>query len=355
LYESTGTSNLREAERYLAHRLEEIREIQVYGARPRVTFEVAAERYVEEYKHLRSMPTIVMELRRVMPYIGHLYVAEIYDDTLAKFKTDAKRRGLAAGSINKTLAYVIRVLNLCARKWRTNGRTWLAECPLIEKVTGPEKLPYPLAWDEQHRLLDELPMHLRNMVLFDVNTGLRASALVQLRWSWEVEVPEIGDSVFVCPGWLNGKNQDREYLLVLNQPARSVLEEERGRHPEFVFTYNGEPARGFYNSAWKRAWARAGLPTDNRYRKGVHNLRHTFGHRLRAAGVSFEDRQDLLWHTSGRVTTHYSAPDIQRLIDAVSSISNENRATILRVVTKTGAKVGQKVGQNVTVLGGAAK
>ena len=31
----------------------------------------------------------------------------------------------------------------------------------------------------------------------------------------------------------------------------------------------------------------------------VHDLKHTFGRRLRAAGVSFEDRQDLLGHRSG--------------------------------------------------------
>jgi integrase len=209
-----------------------------------------------------------------------------------------------------------------------------------------------LEWDEQHQLLNELPDHLKNMVLFDVNTGPRESALVQLRWEWEVPVPELEDSVFDCPGWLNGKNQDKEYLLVLNSTARLALEEERGKHPDAVFTYKGNPIGGMYNSAWKRAWQKAGLPTSDRYRKGVHNLRHTFGHRLRAAGVSFEDRQDLLWHTSGRVTTHYSAPDIQRLIEAVNSIGNENRATILRVVSKTGANVGQNAGQKVAVIGG---
>ncbi len=32
----------------------------------------------------------------------------------------------------------------------------------------------------------------------------------------------------------------------------------------------------------------------------VHDLKHTFGQRLRAAGVSFEDRRDLLEHRSGR-------------------------------------------------------
>jgi len=31
----------------------------------------------------------------------------------------------------------------------------------------------------------------------------------------------------------------------------------------------------------------------------VHHMKHTFGRRLRAAGVSFEDRQDLLGHKNG--------------------------------------------------------
>jgi hypothetical protein len=52
----------------------------------------------------------------------------------------------------------------------------------------------------------------------------------------------------------------------------------------------------------------------------VHDLKHTFGRRLRAAGVSFEDRQDLLAHRSGRITTHYSAVELANLIDAANKV-----------------------------------
>ncbi len=48
----------------------------------------------------------------------------------------------------------------------------------------------------------------------------------------------------------------------------------------------------------------------------VHDLKHTFGRRLRAAGVSFEDRQDLLGHKSSRITTHYSEAELANLIAA---------------------------------------
>jgi hypothetical protein len=40
---------------------------------------------------------------------------------------------------------------------------------------------------------------LKTMALFKVNTGLREQEVVNLRWAWEVLVPELGVSVFVIP------------------------------------------------------------------------------------------------------------------------------------------------------------
>jgi hypothetical protein len=53
----------------------------------------------------------------------------------------------------------------------------------------------------------------------------------------------------------------------------------------------------------------------------VHDLKRTFGCRLPAAGVSFGDRQDLLGHRSGRITTHYSQAELARLIEAAEKVS----------------------------------
>jgi len=117
-----------------------------------------------------------------------------------------------------------------------------------------------------------------------------------------------------------------ERIVVLNRIARSVVESQRGKHREYVFTYNGERIARINNHSWRKARNRVGLPLVR-----VHDLRHTFGHRLRAAGVSFEDRQDLLGHRSGRITTHYSAPDLSRRLHAVDSICEQKRATVLRL------------------------
>ncbi len=121
----------------------------------------------------------------------------------------------------------------------------------------------------------------------------------------------------------------QERVVLLNRIARSVVEGEREKDSQRVFTYHGKPFARVRNHAWSRARARAGLEQVR-----FHDLRHTFEHRLRAAGVSYEDRQDLLGHKSERMTTHYSAPDLARLIEAANKVSVHRPATILRVARK---------------------
>ncbi|WP_423064316.1 tyrosine-type recombinase/integrase [Candidiatus Paracoxiella cheracis] len=75
-------------------------------------------------------------------------------------------------------------------------------------------------------------------------------------------------------------------------------------------------------TGWQAARVRAGL-SDVR----VHDLRHTFGRCLRAMGVSYEDRQDLLGHKSGRMTTHYSSAEIRNLIESANLICQRRVST----------------------------
>jgi integrase len=106
-----------------------------------------------------------------------------------------------------------------------------------------------------------------------------------------------------------------ERLVVLNKVAKSVVESARGQNLKHVFAYCGRRLTKMNNSGWQHARTRAGLSQVR-----VHDLKHTFGRRLRAAGVSFEDRQDLLGHRSGRITSHYSAAELTSLIEAANKV-----------------------------------
>jgi integrase len=208
---------------------------------------------------------------------------------------------------------------LAAYDWRDpTGLTWLEAAPKIRFLPESDRRkPYPMSWEEQGRLLRELPPHLQRMALFKVNTGCREAEVCSLHWDWEIMVPELHTSVFLIPS-AQVKNRE-ERLVVLNRIARSVIDEQRGQHSKFVFTYKGCAVQRMNGNAWRKARKRAGLPEVR-----VHDLKHTFGRRLRAAGVSFEDRQDLLGHKSGRITTHYSAAELRNLIEAANRVSEEN-------------------------------
>ncbi len=151
------------------------------------------------------------------------------------------------------------------------------------------------------------------MALFAVNTGCRDGEICNLQWEWEQQVPELDTSVFTVPGNVVKNGDDR--LVVLNNVALSVVNDLRGKHDTHVFTFRKKPIGHMTKNGWRRAREKVGL-TQVR----VHDLKHTFGRRLRAAGVSFEDRQDLLGHRSGRMTTHYSAAELTRLIDAANTV-----------------------------------
>ena len=135
-------------------------------------------------------------------------------------------------------------------------------------------------------------------------------------------------SVFIIPGEKVKNRDDR--LVVLNHVARAVIEEVRGQHPINVFTYRGKSIHRMLNSAWKKARKRAGL-----LQVRVHDLKHTFGRRLRATSVSFEDRQDLLGHKNGRITTHYSAAELSNLITAANKACEEQSNSSLVVLRGT--------------------
>jgi len=55
-------------------------------------------------------------------------------------------------------------------------------------------------------------------------------------------------------------------------------------------------------------------------RRCKSTLKHTFGRRLRAAGVPVETRKVLLGHRNGDITTHYSAPELEELLEAVNRV-----------------------------------
>ncbi|MFB4400664.1 tyrosine-type recombinase/integrase [Pseudomonas inefficax] len=363
LYESTGVSDRAEAEKYLIHRLEQIRQRKVYGVRQVRTFREAATRYLLEHKDQPSIKLTALCLQQLDPYLGDLPLTHIDDQALAPFIRDRQtdedlpngkvRKAVSNRTVNIAIERVIRVLSLACRKWRDEERRpWLDSIPLLAKLEEKRssRKPYPMSWDEQSILFGELPDHLQRMALFKVNTGCREQEVCKLRWDWEISVPELGTSVFLIPADFGGrhensgvKNRD-ERLVVLNSVAKSIIDGQRGISREWVFPYNGTGMHRMNDSAWKKARVRAAKLWQEQHLRPahpgfasirVHDLKHTFGRRLKAAGVTEEDRKSLLGHKNGSVTSHYSGAELGQLIEAANKVSaTDSRGPVLTILKR---------------------
>lgn len=360
LYESTGVSDRQEAERYLIHRLEQLRQQKVYGIRQVRLWEEAAARFIKEFKDQPSIQLTVQYLKQLHPFIGSIPLTHIDDEALEPFiKHKLEVDGVSARTVNIALERVIRILNLCARKWRDEEkRPWLDAVPMIKKLDEAKaaRKPYPLSWEEQTILFAELPDHLRRMALYKVNTGCREQEVCKLRWEWEIKVPEIGTSVFLIPAGFGGRHEKAgvkngdERLVVLNSVAMSVIDGQRGLHPVWVFPYGVTDGQGptavhrMNDSAWKKARVRAADKWEQIHKTSahpgfrsirVHDLKHSFGRRLRAAGVTEEDRKALLGHKNGSITSHYSGAELGQLIDSANKVSaTDSRGPVLTILKR---------------------
>jgi integrase len=75
-------------------------------------------------------------------------------------------------------------------------------------------------------------------------------------------------------------------------------------------------------TGWQNARHRIGLPQLR-----IHDLKHTFGKRLRSAGVPLATRNVLLGHRNGDITTHYSAAEPEKLIEAAHRVCEQKSGT----------------------------
>lgn len=307
-------------------------------------FAAAAAKYLTECqaREVRTLELISGHVSLLLPHIGSLQLQDVCNDALEAFKQARLGEGVKPSTVNRSLEVVRTVLTRAARVWRSNGRPWLSTAPLIEMLDERQQRrpPCPINWAEQAELMRHLPAHLQHMVLFALNTGARDENVCGLRWAWERQVPELARSVFVIPP--EEFKSKRAHVLVLNDVAARIVEECRGVHDEFVFVWRRERVRNFddepamtyrrvqtmNNTAFQGARRAAKLE-----RVRVHDLRHTFGQRLRDAGVSPEDRALLLGHAIAGMPQHYATATIARLVETANKVQEtRDRTTLLRVV-----------------------
>ena len=119
--------------------------------------------------------------------------------------------------------------------------------------------------------------------------------------------------------------------MVLNDIAIEVIRKQIGNDSEWVFPHpvTEQPIKQMNCTAYQTARERATRKIPSIMMTNIHALKHTYGARLKAAGISKDDRRDLLGHKNGDVTDLYYAKELTRMLENTNKVTQEKGKLIL--------------------------
>lgn len=278
---STGTTSRREAEQFERALRDEIAAQAKRGpVAPRLTLNQACGRYWTEHgRRLRDARNVERWLRYIVTGLDkELPLAELSTKHVVEFVADMRRSGRGEIAINRTVTCLQGVHNRASKAWEEATRVidW-------RKLKTRERARIRfLEHEEAQRLMAELPIHIRAVVLFILTTGLRKVEAFRLTW----DKVRTGSVLVVVKG-----GYEREVLL---SPEAALVLAETPRTRRYVFDVTNW--RKHFEAARKRAEV-----ADIRW----HDLRHTMATWFGRSGAPLDVIRDQLGHSSISVTQKY--------------------------------------------------
>jgi len=291
---SSGTDDKVKAQEFHDRLKAQMWEQHRLGVKPQRSWKDAVVRWLSETSEKATHNEDKRKLIWLHTFLGDLMLDEVTLDVIDEIRA-AKLKEATKGTTNRYLALVRSILLRSRDEWE-----WIDKVPKVRLFKETASRERSLTKEQAGKLLDELPAHQRDVVLFALATGLRQMNVLKLEWS-QVDLER-------RHAWIHAaqsKNR-RPIAIPLNETAYTVLTRQMGKHPSRVFTFRGKPLNSANNSAWINALQRAGI-TDFRW----HDLRHTWATWQRQAGTPTHELQRLGGWLTGAMVERYAhlAPD----------------------------------------------
>lgn len=275
-----------------------------------------AQEYLERHckRTLRGWhKSSISNVRHLSKYFAGKYLHEIVQRDVEKFvdwrlqhKHPRTNKPIVANTVNKDLGILRNMFNKAIEWEYFGGRN---------PVQGFKFLPVDnrrtrfLEKEEIKRLLDNCEGHLKDIVEFALNTGMRKGEIFNLKWN---NVDMNHGLIHI----LQTKNGEKREIPV-NEAVSDILYRVR-KDPEspYVFaSYDGKPFNDIKKS-YHTALVKSQIENCV-----FHSLRHTFASQLVMAGVDLMTVKELLGHKTLSMTLRYSHLSCQHKQRAVQSLN----------------------------------
>ena len=286
---SSGTDDKVKAQEFHDRLKAQMWEQHRLGLKPERSWKDAVVRWLSETSEKATHDEDRRKLIWLHPFLGELMLNEITLDVIDSIRA-AKLKEVSKATTNRYLALVRSILLRARDEWE-----WIDKVPKVRLFKETASRERSLTREQAGRLLAELPEHQREVVLFALATGLRQRNVLSLEWS-QINLEQ-------RHAWIRAaqsKNR-RPIAIPLNETALAVLQRQKGKHAERVFTFRGKPLNSANNKGWINALKRAGI-SDFRW----HDLRHTWATWHRQAGTPTHELQRLGGWQTGAMVERYA-------------------------------------------------
>lgn len=272
----------------------------------RVLFPALADEYLKWVKGRKATHTIEDETSAIHRFKKRFTgsAGKITTGDIERFLSD-RLQTVGPARHNRDLS-LLKVIFKKAVEWnyaRTNPAT------PIRKLREPPGRVRFLTDEERTSLLAACPERLRTIVLIALNTGLRKSELLTLRW----QDLDFKNRMLRVERSKNGERRDIPMTTIVHDLLREI---PRRVDTPYVFANTDGAPQQYLKTTWNTAIRKAKLNDFT-----FHDLRHTFASTLIMNGVDIRTVQTLLGHKSIIMTMRYSHLSPQHLREAITKLN----------------------------------
>ena len=295
--EAVGT-NLKVAERALAKRHVQVAEHRFLeiAKSPKVSFDELSKIYMEYAEANKlSWSRDKQSIDRLLALYGGKCISEITPLSLENYKS-RRLKAVSPATVNRELACLKHMFTK-AIQWQMASINPVKQVRMLKEHN--QRLRY-LTNDEVQRLLSELSLHMKPVVICALHTGMRRGEILNLKW----DDLDLKQCILFVRDSKNGEKREIPICHVLASIFR-----ELPRKSDFVFSFNDGRRMLRAREGFEKAVKRAGILNFT-----FHDLRHTFASHLVMSGVDLLTVKELLGHKSINMTLRYAHlnPDHKR-------------------------------------------
>ncbi len=317
---STGTTNKALAEKIYAKVQTIIAEGKWFDfERAKHTFDELIERFMQTHAKQQRQSTqkrYKAAITHLKEYFSGLYLEDITPRVIVEYMQLRLQQGAKPGTVNREFRTMSRAMSLAKRQWE-----WIKEnhCEKVSALKEDNERVRYLSEDEEIRLLDActftpyLHGQLKEIVIFALNTGLRQSEILNLKW----EDVDLKNKVAIIR-----ETKTKPRAIPLNNIACKVLMGKKIRNISGYIWTTGNGTK-IMNRNLLREFYKA-LKKANIHNFRFHDLRHTFATRLVQAGVDIYTVAKLMGHKDLKSTqryAHYNTESLRQFVEVLDAKS----------------------------------